>query len=84
MHDDSGAPSDRGHAAYFAAGMIALFVVYFGVFGVIILDEGVFRTMWLSSTMNKYSPELNQTISAALRFVYAPLIKLAQLSGLIP
>jgi len=54
--------------------LVILFFVYFGFFGLIVLDEGVFRTFWFSKTMNGLSPAANQSISETLRAIYAPLI----------
>jgi hypothetical protein len=54
--------------------LVILSFVYFGFFGLIVLDEGVFRTFWFSKTMNGLSPPANQSISETLRTIDAPLI----------
>jgi len=63
--------------------LIILFLAYFGFFGLIVLDEGVFRTFWFSKTMNGLSPAANQSISETLRAIYAPLIWIVRHLGAI-
>ena len=77
--DDTETKHDGQDRGLFVVYTLAiLFFVYFGFFGLIMLDEGVFKTFWFSRTMNGLAPAANQSISQTLRTIYAPLIWIVQ------
>src|SRR5258708_12517391 len=84
MRDNESTPNDRGHGAFIVYGIAAVLFLYFGFFGAILLDEGVFHTNWMSGTMRRIAPDLNDSISEAIRTIYAPLISIFNRLAAIP
>ncbi len=74
MHDNESTPSNRSHGAFIVYGIAVVFFLYFGLFATILLDEVVFHTNWISGTMRRISPDLNDSISQVIRVIYAPLL----------
>jgi hypothetical protein len=74
MNDSEIRHNGRGHGLFVVYVLAIVFFFYFGFFGLIMLDEGVFRTFWFSRTMNQLAPLTNQSISETVRTIYAPLI----------
>jgi len=81
MDDNATRNEGRGKGLFVLCTFVILFFVYFGFFGLIMLDEGVFRTFWFSKTMNRLAPDTNQSISETLRTIYAPLIWIVRQLG---
>jgi hypothetical protein len=81
MDDAETRHDGRGRGMFVVYILVILVFLYFGFFGLIVLDEGVFRTFWFSKTMNRFDPAANQSISQALRTIYAPLIFLFRQLG---
>ena len=81
--DQDDIPNDRSFGAIFAYGIAAAFLLYFGFFAAVLLDEVVFRTNWISGTVRQVFPQLDDSISNAIRVIYAPLIRIAKHLGAI-
>jgi hypothetical protein len=84
MHDQEATPSGRSLGALIVYGMAVAFFIYFGFFAAIFFDEIVFRTHWIHGTIQRVSPDFNETISQAVRVIYAPLIWIVKHLGGIP
>ena len=83
MDDAETRHDGRGYGLFVVYTVVILFFIYVGFFGLIVLDEGVFRTFWFSKTMNRFDPAANQSISKALRTIYGPLIWIVRHLGVL-